>query len=92
MVIGETPHSGNYILVPTDGPHRGHVFEFDHDGFEFAHVASDVVEYVQRLLRPDASKLTDFASHMRFATGDGMKQWWILELKDNRGNVVSTEA
>lgn len=90
IVIGETPHSGNYVLVPSEGPERGHVYEFDHDGFEFTRVADDVVEYVQGLLSPGSARLMDMASHMRFMTGDGMKQWWIVEFKDNRGNVVTT--
>lgn len=92
LVIGETPHSGNYILVPTEGAEAGHVFEFDHDGFEFIHEAGSVVEYVQRLLKPDDSKLTEIASHMRFVESDAMVQWWIRELRDNRGYVAQTDA
>ena len=92
LVLGETPHSGNYILMATEGPSAGHVFEFDHDGFEFVHEADDMIGYVERLLKPDASKLVDMAAHMRFVESDPMIQWWILELKDNRGHTASTEA
>jgi len=90
LVIGETPHSGNYILVPTEGSEAGHVFEFDHDGFEFTNVAQDVVKYVEEILKPDSSTLTDIASHMRFIEDDPMAQWWIRELRDNGGHVVRT--
>jgi hypothetical protein len=92
LVIGETPQSGNYILVPTEGPEAGHVFEFDHDGFEFTEEARDVVAYVEKLLNPDSSTLTGIASHMRFIEGDPMVQWCIREMRDNRGRVVGTHA
>ena len=92
FVIGETPQSGNYILIPTEGPAAGHVFEFDHDGFEFTDKARDVVEYVEKLLKPDSSTLTEMASHMRFVEDDPMVQWWIRELRDNGGRIVSTNV
>lgn len=88
LVIGETPRSGNYILMARDGPSAGHVFELDHDGLVFTHAANDLVEYVEKLLALDVEKLTDMASHMRFVVGDPMVQWWIVEMRDNRGRVV----
>lgn len=90
VVIGETPQSGNYILMATEGAEAGQVFEFDHDGFEFVHEANDVIEYVAKLLNPNQRTLTSLASHMRFVVGDPMTQWWIQEFKDNRGHVVTT--
>lgn len=92
LVVGETPHSGNYILIPTEGDEAGHVFEFDHDGFEFTLQASSIREYVEALLAPNSTRLTDIASHMRFAEGDRMVQWWIREMKDNRGHFARTQA
>lgn len=92
LVIGETPQSGNYILVPTEGVEAGHVFEFDHDGFEFCHEADSLGEYVVALMNPNSAKLTEIASHMRFIEGDAMVQWWIRGLKDNRGHMVHTEV
>ena len=92
LVIGETPRSGNYILMPTQGPAAGQVWEFDHDGYEFNCAGNDLVDYVERIMAPTGSRLTDFASSMRFITGDPMVQWWIEELLDNRGGAVSTKA
>lgn len=89
LVIGETPHSGNYILMPTEGEMAGHVFEFDHDGFEFSEEAKNVVEYVEKLLHPDSSRLVEIASHMRFVEGDYSVQWWICKMTDNKGHEVS---
>jgi len=92
LVVGETPSSGNYILMATEGPEAGHVFEFEHDGFEFNHEAADIIEYVGKLLKPDERTLTEIASHMRFVDDDPMCQWWIRELRDNHGYVVRTNA
>ncbi|PJI97034.1 hypothetical protein CLU85_1796 [Acidovorax sp. 69] len=92
LVIGETPHSGNYILMATQGECAGHVFEFDHDGYEFIERAHDLVEYVQGLLQPDSPTLTDIASHMRFIDKHTGTQWWILEMTDNRGHHVRTST
>ena len=92
LVIGETPHSGNYILMATEGPVAGHVFEFDHDGFEFTAEAGDLIEYVEKLLQPDGARLTEFASHMRFREDDPMAQWWIRRLTDHQGRVATTDA
>lgn len=90
LVIGEIPHSGNYILVPTVGDTAGHVVEFDHDGLEFTDEAPDVVAYIEKLLVPDNATLTSMASHMRFIDGDPMVQWWIREMRDNKGHVART--
>lgn len=93
LVIGEMPRTGNYVLMATEGDEAGHVFEFDHDGFEFSRQASDLVDYTHRLLAIDAQRLATFASHLRFVEGDDwMIQWWIEELRDNRGRVVATRA
>lgn len=92
LVIGETPRSGNYILMATEGANAGRIFEFDHDGFEFTEQARDLVEYVEKLLRPDELQLKGFASHMCFIEDDPAVQWWILELRDHRGHVVTTSG
>jgi hypothetical protein len=68
------------------------VFDFDHDGFEFTHVADNLVDYVQRLLHLDSHALTHIASHMRFIDKNTGTQWWILEMNDNRGHRVRTDV
>jgi hypothetical protein len=92
IVIGEVPRSGNYLLVPIEGPEVGHVYEFEHDGFEFLKLADSLPDFVMKTLDLDPARLTAIASHLRFITGDHREQWWITELRDNRGNVVRTEA
>ena len=92
LVVGEIPQSGNYLLVPTAGPDAGKVFEFEHDGFEFIELGQSLPDFVARTLDLDTSRLTAIASHVRFITPEENRQWWINELKDNRGNVIRTEA
>lgn len=91
LVIGEVPHSGNYYLMPITGENKGYVFEFEHDGFEFIELANDIEQFILKMLNPDSEQLTNMASHMRFIEKNSEKQWWIEELKDNNGNVITTE-
>lgn len=90
LVIGEVPQSGNYLLVATSGPEAGKVFKFEHDGFEFIELGSNLPDFVTRSLDLDSERLTDMASHLRFVVPGEDKGWWIEELRDNRGNNVRT--
>ncbi len=90
LVIGEVPAAGNYLLMAATGDKAGHVFLFDHDGFELIDCANDLVDYVEKLLAPNDQLLLEMASHMRFIEADESIQWWIRELHDNRGNVART--
>jgi len=90
LVIGAEPKTGNYLLMPAVGDMAGHVFLFDHDGFELTDCANDLVEYVEKLITPDDQLLLEIATHMRFIEGDPSIQWWIRELRDNRGNLART--
>lgn len=92
IAIGEIPYSGNYLLMPLSGEMSGHVFEFEHDGFEFIELASDILDFVVKALNPDSRSLTKMASHMTFTEAGEDKQWWIEEMRDNQGQVVKTEA
>lgn len=92
LVVGEVPRSGNYLLVPTVGADAGVVFEFDHDGLEFIRLGDNLPDFVARTLDLDTQRLTGIASHIRFIEPSDSRQWWIDELRDNRGNVVRTEA
>jgi hypothetical protein len=92
IVVGEIPRSGNYLLLPAVGPDAGKVFEFEHDGFEFLELGASLPAFVLHTLDLDSRRLTAIASHMRFIRPGEQRQWWITELKDNRGNVIRTEA
>jgi hypothetical protein len=92
ITIGEIPYSGNYLLMPTVGEMSGHVFEFEHDGFEFIDRASNIKEFILSVLKPDARSLTSMASHMTFTENGEENQWWLEEMRDNNGHVVRTVA
>jgi hypothetical protein len=92
IVAGSIPRSGNYLLVPISGNDSGKVFEFEHDGFEFFERADSLADFVLRSLEPTSQQLSCMASHLRFVSGEDTDQWWITEMRDNRGNVVLTEA
>lgn len=93
IVVGQVPASGNYLLVPASGPDAGQVFRFDHDGFEFASVGSDLPNFVERALKPDPQALLTMATHLRFSSlRPDEPQWWIDEMRDNRGAVVRTAS
>ena len=92
IAIGEIPYSGNYLLMPLSGEMSGHVFEFEHDGFEFIELASDLHEFIIKALNPDSRSLTKMASHMTFTEAGEDNQWWIEEMRDSHGQVVKTEA
>lgn len=93
-VAGVTvPRSGNYLLVRSTGPAAGAVVKFDHDGLEFTDLGADLPGFVTRALDLDTARLTDIASHLCFVVGgDFDTQWWIEELRDNRGNTIRTRA
>lgn len=92
LVVGEVPRSGNYLLVATSGPEAGSVFEFEHDGFEFIELADSLPNFVHKMLAPKSRDLTEIASHMRFIVGDCSRQWWIKEMRDNKGRRVKTKS
>lgn len=93
IVIGEVPASGNYFLMPTKGVKAGYIFEFEHDGFEFIEMATDIESFITKALNLDGEGLMNIASHMRFIESeDYSKQWWIVEMRDSFGKVVKTEA
>lgn len=92
QVVGEIPGSGNYLLVPTQGPEAGKVFEFEHDGFEFIERAADLCHFVESVLAPSPADLTAMASHLRFTTPASPAQWWITALHDKQGHSVRTRT
>ena len=92
LVVGEEPRTGNYLLIPTHGADAGKVFLFDHDGFEFTEQAPDLLGYAWKQLDPDDSALLAMATHLRFISDATPHQWWIRELRDNRGNLARTHG
>lgn len=92
LVIGEEPHSGNYVLIPVAGDEAGGVYHFDHDGFEFSRHADSLTQYTRDLLDLDSRSLAYATTFMCFVEEGDQVQWHVKELRDNRGNHISCEA
>lgn len=91
QVIGEIPRSGNYLLMITAGENTGHIYEFEHDGFDFIFIAENLESCISTLLNPDPARLLEMASHLRFIEEDSF-QWWIEELEFKDGRRVKTKT
>ena len=77
--------------MPTAGADAGKVFEFEHDGFEFIERAPSLLAFLEQALVPGPGELAGMASHMRFRSPDSDAQWWIREMRDSQGRVVSVD-
>jgi len=80
IAIGRVPGAASYFLVPMAGDFMGHVFEFDHDGFEFTH-RGDFDAFLGYLATVDARLLRDILAHTRYSDGETDAQWMPLEYK-----------
>jgi hypothetical protein len=85
LVVGEEPHSGNFLVVPCKGNAAGRVFTFAHDEFSFTEVAPCLRDFVANQIELDDSVLTDIATVLRLSEPGGAHQWWIRSAVDNRG-------
>lgn len=83
LVIGETPHSGNYILMADNGA----VYEFDHDGFDFFLIAPDIVAYAETLLEPDAAALRDYTTFLGLREAGDTCSWYVNAVHFADGDV-----
>ncbi len=79
VVVGEVPNSGNYFLLPLEGPDRGKVFEFEHDGFEFIESAANFAAFVESISTVDAALLNEILGHTRYSDGKSSVQWLCKE-------------
>ena len=79
VVIGEVPLSGNYFLVPLSGDLAGHVFEFEHDGFEFIARGEDFDAFLNYVSTVNADLIEDILCHTRYSDGETETQWLAQE-------------
>jgi hypothetical protein len=75
VVVGEVPNSGNYFLVPLEGPERGKVFEFEHDGFEFIESGRNFADFLNRKSTVTDDLLGEILTHTRYSDGKSDTQW-----------------
>ncbi|MDO5091539.1 MAG: hypothetical protein Q4D61_08325 [Cardiobacteriaceae bacterium] len=85
LVIGNTPHSGNYILMADNGA----VYEFDHDGFEFYPIAPDIITYAETLLAPDAKALRDYTTFLGLRDAGDTCPYYVAAVHFADGEVFN---
>lgn len=77
--------------VPNTGMLREFYNTFGNLTLYFNEDSGDAAFYILKILEPGSEMLTHMAAHMSFAENDTMHQWWIKEMRDNKGRVVRTE-
>ncbi len=75
VVFGEIPMSGNYLLLPMSGEFAGHVYEFEHDGFEFIRRGRNFDEFLSYVSTVDDALIQDILCHTRYSDGETEIQW-----------------
>jgi hypothetical protein len=77
IVIGEVPNSGNYFLTPTVGEEAGHVYEFEHDGFEFIKRSDDIEGFIAEISTVNEGLIQEISGHTRYFDGKTDMQWLV---------------
>ncbi|NOS71408.1 MAG: SMI1/KNR4 family protein [Verrucomicrobia bacterium] len=74
--IATVPHSGNYFVMPIEGPSAGKIFYADHDGWYEAAFADDFTGFLARVTREPVKLLTeDVGCYTRYSDGTSDSQW-----------------
>lgn len=72
--------SGNYFVIPIEGPSAGKVFYADHDGWYESAFASDFDGFLARLVEDPVRLLNkELGCHTRYSDGDTDTQWIPME-------------
>lgn len=68
--------SGNYFVMPIEGPSAGKVIYADHDGWYESAFASDFNDFLARLVKSPVKLLNDeLGCYARYSDGDTDIQW-----------------
>jgi hypothetical protein len=79
--FARVPHSGNYFVIPVDGPSAGKIFYADHDGWYDSAFAADFNDFVQRITTEPATLISEeLGSCTRYSDGSSNTQWIPREL------------
>jgi SMI1 / KNR4 family (SUKH-1) len=74
--IATVPHSGNYFVIPVDGPSAGKIFYADHDGWYESAFADDFNGFLARVTREPVKLLAeDVGCYTRYSDGETEAQW-----------------
>jgi len=88
VAIGEVPHSGNYFVVPIEGPSAGKVFYANHDGWYESPFAENFDEFLAHVTREPARLLAEeVGCYTRYSDGKTDTQWIPEEYFDDVSTV-----
>ena len=74
--LATAPQSGNYFVMPVEGPNAGKVFYADHDGWYESHFAKDFEEFITRVTSNPAHLLSEeLGCYARYSDGTTPIQW-----------------
>jgi hypothetical protein len=76
IAIATVPHSGNYFVMPVEGPTAGKVFYADHDGWYESAFAENFDDFLVQLTKDPVPMLNlDFGCYTRYSDGKTSAQW-----------------
>ena len=76
VAFATAPQSGNYFVMPVEGPNAGKVFYADHDGWYESHFAKDFSEFITRITSNPAHLLSEeLGCYARYSDGTTSIQW-----------------
>jgi hypothetical protein len=76
IAIATVPHSGNYFVMPTEGPSAGKIFYADHDGWYESAFAEDFAGFLTHVVQEPVKLLTDeVGCYTRYSDGKTTTQW-----------------
>jgi len=76
IAIGEVPHSGNYFVMPIEGPSAGKIFYADHDGWYESPFADDFDGFLKHVCSDPVTLLNDeLGCYICYSDGTTDEQW-----------------
>jgi hypothetical protein len=76
VAFATVPRSGNYFVIPLDGPNAGKIFYADHDGWYDAPFADGFGEFIRRVTKDPAVLLSEeLGCFTRYSDGKTSIQW-----------------
>jgi hypothetical protein len=76
IAIATVPQSGNYFVMPIQGPSAGKVFYADHDGWYESAFADDFDDFLAHVTREPVKLLAkEVGCYTRFSDGETDAQW-----------------
>lgn len=76
VTFATAPESGNYFVMPVEGPNAGKVFYANHDGWYDSHFSENFDEFIARVTSNPAQLLSEeLGCYARYSDGKTPIQW-----------------